>query len=568
MTKKVITPASGSAQTIYYETNDNNTTVKFYAGGRYITSHSKTDSFGRKVFDELQLGVGTVSRQFSYHDGEVTEEHIANNKQKSSATTQLVSKITLSDGRTLSYEYDAEERITKVIDSVEGTTLYTYDALGQLLTETKNGLVVNTMTYDNYGNIKTKNGKTYTYDSTWKDLLKSYDGKSITYDAQGNPTSYLGHTLTWEKGRQLKSFDSNTYTYNANGIRTSKTVNGVKHTYTLDGAKILRETWGSNTSIPLYDNEDSVCGIIYNNNPYYFLKNLQGDVIAITDDAGTTIARYTYDAWGKCTIVSDGSGVGIATINPFRYRSYYYDTETELYYLQSRYYSPEVGRFINADRVNIALLHAYERKTNATLYSYCDNNVVNLEDIYGMTPPIFVGLAIALGVGISTFALSIRMYEKALANRRVDNSFKFYDWFGIGSYLKMRVKASGIIDELVRSLSRKIYLEVGSKTYNQNINFYGYKNPADLDLKYSVGGTRTFKLKVTKTARKSFWYSGWRKHKVEITMKDRYDFHHLAKEDGGTITRVINNIIGYYPQEWNLLKPYWWTFSCSYTCNI
>ena len=94
------------------------------------------------------------------------------------------------------------------------------------------------MTYDNYGNILSKNGVAYTYDSTWKDLLTSYDGQSVTYDAQGNPTSYLGHTLTWEKGRQLKSFDGNTYTYNANGIRTSKTVNGVKHTYTLDGTKI------------------------------------------------------------------------------------------------------------------------------------------------------------------------------------------------------------------------------------------------------------------------------------------------------------------------------------------
>ena len=76
------------------------------------------------------------------------------------------------------------------------------------------------------------------------------------YDAQGNPISYLGHTLTWEKGRQLKQFvkadgTSISYTYNANGIRTSKTVNGIKHTYTLDGTKILREEWAGNTIVPL-----------------------------------------------------------------------------------------------------------------------------------------------------------------------------------------------------------------------------------------------------------------------------------------------------------------------------
>ena len=215
MTKKVITPATGAAQTVYYETSDDNTVVKFSAGGRTVTSHSKTDSFGRKVFDELQLGTNFVSRQFVYHAGEVTEEHRTNGKAKSTPTTQLVSQIILSGGRTLSYEYDAEERITKVTDSVDGVVEYTYDALGQLLTETVNGTVVNAMTYDNYGNIVEKNGMAYIYgDATWKDLLPGFDGKTITYDAQGNPTSYLGHALTWEKGRQLKSFDSNTYTYN------------------------------------------------------------------------------------------------------------------------------------------------------------------------------------------------------------------------------------------------------------------------------------------------------------------------------------------------------------------
>ena len=141
-----------------------------------------------------------------------TEEHIENGKLKSTPTTQLVSKITLSSGRTISYEYDAEERITKVVDSLEGTAEYTYDELGQLLTETVNGIVINTMTYDNYGNILNKDGKTYAYDTVWKDLLVSVDNDTITYDAQGNPTEYLGHNLVWEKGRQLKSFDNIQYT--------------------------------------------------------------------------------------------------------------------------------------------------------------------------------------------------------------------------------------------------------------------------------------------------------------------------------------------------------------------
>ena len=117
----------------------------------------------------------------------------------------------------------------------------------------------------------------------------------------------------------------------------------------LDGTKVLKEVWGSSTIIPLYDDEDSVCGIVYNGEPYYFVKNLQGDVIAIVDEDVETVAKYSYDAWGVCTVTSDTSECSIATINLYRYRGYYYDNEIGMYYLQSRYYNPVVGRFINAD---------------------------------------------------------------------------------------------------------------------------------------------------------------------------------------------------------------------------
>ena len=107
----------------------------------------------------------------------------------------------------------------------------------------------------------------------------------------------------------------------------------------------------------MYDNEGNVCGIRYAG-LWFFQKNLQGDIIAIKNQKGETVARYRYDAWGVPTIVEDIStndedweGDGIATVNPFRYRGYYYDNETGLYYLQSRYYDPNVGRFINADEV-------------------------------------------------------------------------------------------------------------------------------------------------------------------------------------------------------------------------
>ncbi len=224
-------------------------------------------------------------------------------------------------------------------------------------------------------------------DSEWKDLLTGYGSKTITYDAQGNPTNYLGNALTWSKGRQLKSFGTTTYTYNANGIRIGKVVDGVTHTYQVEGDKILCEQYGTTTITPIYDNEDSICGILYNEEPYFFVKNLQGDVIAITNKSAEVLARYTYDAWGKVLSVTDASGVEItasdhiAHQNPYRYRSYYYDTETELYYLQSRYYDPVVGRFVNADEP--ILLGAGENHLRYNFYVYVENDPVANVDLWG-----------------------------------------------------------------------------------------------------------------------------------------------------------------------------------------
>ena len=428
LAKKRIFTGGEEVRTLYYETSEENETIlRMKTGERTVLFHGKTDSFGRREFDELQLnGTGTISRSFVYHEGEVTEEHKENRKKKSSPTTSLVSRITFADGRTLSYEYDKEERITKVVDSLGETTEYTYDALGQLKTETVTdaegtATVVNTMAYDNYGNITGKNGIAYTYgNDQWKDLLTGYGDQTIACDAQGNPTSYLGHTLTWEKGRQLKFFDNCTYTYNANGIRTGKTVNGVEHIYMLDGSRILRELWGSNELMPIYDNADSVSGIIYNGVSYYFQKNLQGDVIELVDEEAEVVARYTYDAWGKVTGVKDKSGnaitdtAHIAHVNPFRYRGYYFDAEIGLYYLQSRYYDPVVGRFVNAD--DAICLKVSEGILGYNLLEYCKNNPANNYDPTGYWVVSFgvefgaafvLGLYLAVGVNCDGENISV-----------------------------------------------------------------------------------------------------------------------------------------------------------------
>lgn len=128
-----------------------------------------------------------------------------------------------------------------------------------------------------------------------------------------------------------------------------------------------------------------ICGIEYCGTEYYFQKNLQGDVVRIVDGDGSLVARYVYDAWGNHKVLNaDGtentSETFIGNINPFRYRGYYYDTETGFYYLQTRYYDPVIGRFINADDISYI---DPSQLNGCNLYAYCGNNPVMRIDANG-----------------------------------------------------------------------------------------------------------------------------------------------------------------------------------------
>ncbi|MBR6563608.1 MAG: Hint domain-containing protein, partial [Clostridia bacterium] len=185
------------------------------------------------------------------------------------------------------------------------------------------------------------------------------------------------------------------YTYNSDGIRTSRAYVNANtkyredRTYILDGSKIIQEsirisTISSTTNATLYylyDASGNVQGFIYNNAYYYFQKNLQGDVIRILNDYGTVVVEYTYDAWGKVLTTTGTLASTVGTYNPFRYRSYYYDTETGYYYLQSRYYDPTVGRFLNADKAD--LIGANGNLQGFNLFAYCNSNPITHTDETG-----------------------------------------------------------------------------------------------------------------------------------------------------------------------------------------
>ena len=229
---------------------------------------------------------------------------------------------------------------------------------------------------------------------------------------------YFGANLEWF-GRQLQTYEKGnldiSYTYDADGLRTSKTVDGATTTYQYVGDKLYylcAKDADGNTSYEMYffyDSYDKLTVLKYflhtvedENNvvkefTYYVATNYFGDVVGLYDGAGKILNSYEYDAWGNVIGVykhehstdDEGKPVistventdlnSIAHRNPIRYRSYYYDTETGLYYLQSRYYNPEIGRFLNAD----GYVTTGQGLLSYNMFAYCLNNPILLYDYNG-----------------------------------------------------------------------------------------------------------------------------------------------------------------------------------------
>ena len=175
------------------------------------------------------------------------------------------------------------------------------------------------------------------------------------------------------------------YTYNDNGIRQSKTVNNVKTIYTTVNGRITSQKTGNDMIMFRYDESDKLIGFKYNGTEYFYILNLQGDVSAILDNNGSLVVEYTYDAWGNCTSINGSMANTLGVMNPMRYRGYYWDSETGLYYLQSRYYNPEWGRFINADEALLLNLNVGDI-LGQNMFAYCYNNPIMFIDINGMWP--------------------------------------------------------------------------------------------------------------------------------------------------------------------------------------
>ena len=472
-----------------------------YNGGQMGINY-EYDSFERITSVDKSTGDFSHKLEYTYneHGTDVTGTLI---ETVTSTVNDVATEYTLT--------YDENGNITKITYSSDDYISYTYDDIGQLTKEYYSSTnTTYSYEYDNAGNI-TKVTKTvpkhssggevtiksigdesgvtpnanlpnlpgvtvtivdYTYsESAWGDLLTSYNGTAITYDNIGNPlTYYNGASFTWQGRRMItanKDGKTYSYTYNNDGLRTSKTVDGVTTNYYYDGSLLIAEQSDTETIIYIYDANGSPIGFEYRNSTYaertfdtyWYEKDIFGNIVAVYNESGVKLISYNYNAWGKFTAsYFNGGASTTATNNPYTYRGYYYDSDLELYYLQSRYYDPNTCRFINAD----GYVSTGQGILGYNMFAYCNNNPVMYMDPSGEFP--WLALAIII---ISTVAGGIVGayypfdFEEDSAELN-DNELKTDEDTSNNNSYSVDIIEDDVESETISGLERAKYIAIGS----------------------------------------------------------------------------------------------------------
>lgn len=346
-------------------------------------------------------------------------------------STDFISRYELSLNNELillqNLSYDVMGNVVLIRQKNE-SILYSYDNLGRL-TEEKNEDSKRSVhyIYDSAGNILKKeeyidgnlqNTWRFKYENDiWKDQLteirKHNDDEELTYtfdyDEMGRPIYYKDCLISWNLNGTLMSYGNNSYAYNSDGIRIRKNTESREEKYILDGNRILRIE-GNCYNLDFLWSSERIEGCVYNGKKYLFIRNVFNDVVGILDaDDNAIVVRYHYDAFGKCDVIpADGYSETdvsfIGNVNPIRYRGYFFDEETGFYYLQSRYYDPETGRFISPDCFTI--LDENQGTINGlNLYMYCFSNPIMYTDESGHFPnwaKWLIGSLVIVGLAAAT----------------------------------------------------------------------------------------------------------------------------------------------------------------------
>ena len=271
---------------------------------------------------------------------------------------------------------------------------------------------------------------------TWKSGSTTY---TYAYDARGNITSVSDGqsttTYAYDSFDQLVRENNQaagktwTYAYDADGLRITKTVNGTTYNYHYLGDQLVVLTWGGNKLHFTYDSTGPL-SVNCNGTEYFYVKNAQGDVTGLVTTSGTRVVTYTYDAWGNPLTTTGSLAATLGAQNPLRYRGYVYDTGTGLYYLQSRYYNPGWGRFINADNQ----VSAGSDLIGMNLFAYCENNPCNYADPTGqflsaIIASVAAKIAAAIVAAVVSVAITVvvRPLLKKAAQEVTNAAAKMYE---------------------------------------------------------------------------------------------------------------------------------------------
>ena len=321
-------------------------------------------------------------------------------------------KSHLSGGLNGSWEYDYDncgniKTITKTVNGETETKTYKYDKFGRLIDENGNKYI-----YDEYGRMKVKGICDCKYDKRGR-LIK-FQLSNLDYDNYGNCIQKDETIYSYTRGNLLERISGLEnvsgdviYTYDLNGVRYSKTVNGVTTTYYYDGDKLIGEDRSNGIKLRYFYDEQGVCGFKHIKNgleqDFRYVRNILGDVEYLLDSQGKVVAEYYYDIWGNSMLVRDFTGYG--EINPFRYRGYYYDTESRLYYLITRYYDPRLGVFLTRDSTEYL---EPDQIGGVDLYAYCGNNPIMYVDPTGhfAISLLVIGFIVGAAIGFGGSAIS------------------------------------------------------------------------------------------------------------------------------------------------------------------
>lgn len=434
-----------------------------YVENNGITVTKTTDDFDR--VKKVKTARNSYSVNFT------TDYEYSNVKNSKNATTNLVGTMTQKRNNIVlakySYTYDNNGNITTVSLDSKLVARYSYDELGRLVwaADSNTGLYTQ-YEYDNAGNItdikeyslstsswspiSLKKEKTYSYRKNgWKDQMNKFNGYNISYDKNGNPLVYRdGMSFSWENGRNLKTvrMQNDSFInmkYDINGMRTSKSSEDRDIRYFYDSKSVMTGlSYEGNAVYFYYDTDGTPTAMSFDDTMYYYIKNLNGDIVKIVNQDGNTVVTYTYDALGKITKQTDTTTYGIAKLNPFRYRGYVYDDETGLYYLQSRYYDPVTGRFINADVYCDTNTDIF----GTNMFTYCNNDPINQVDPEG-TDAAWVQFSDAVPVAWWTEGHTSLLLQDA------SNNWWYFYWGPKHAYLRPCGKDSFSLAELNSYLS-------------------------------------------------------------------------------------------------------------------